>query len=742
MKIQDPPVDHLQSIINLYNQGLLQQALSESSQMLKRFPNSIFLYNIAGASNLGLMQFDNAIDNYNQVLKIKPDYAEAYYNLGVVLKVKGDLEAAIDSYKQALNIKPDYTEVYNNMGNALRDKGDLEAAIDSYKQALKIKPDFAEAYYNLGVAQSDKGDLEAAIESYKQALNIKPDYTKVFINMGVAQSDKGDLEAAIDSYKQALRIKPDFAEAYYNMGNVLRDKGDLEAAIESYKQALNIKPDYTKVFLNMGVALSDKGELAAAIDCFKQALNIKPDYAEAYYSMGIAQNDKGDQEAAIDCYNQALKIKPDYADAFNNMGLILKDKGNLEAAIDSFKQALKVKPDYAKAYKNICDVYEKSNKLTELSEVISEAKIALKEFPDDLLLYEALYYFRSNNYEYSEKLISAVNIDHIGLIRRPLFLQLKAKLHHYQKNYKLAFNSFAEMNHSVINSSDYKGKEAQVFFDELINRVQQLKNIIDTPYSQSLAEPSIVTPTFLIGFPRSGTTLLDTILRTHSKIDVIEEKAMLSKAQLSLGTKISIVDIENFTNEELANAKEIYFKELGKFVSTKSGGCVIDKLPLNIKDVPIIHKLFPTAKFILALRHPLDSILSSWMQLFRLNPAMANMVELDRIVDFYGEAMTVLELSEKRYSLNVHRIRYEDLVLDMKLEISNLLMFLELDWENELEDYQETAFKRGIINTPSYSQVIEPIYKTASYRWEKYRKPLEKYFIKIEKWTTKFGYEL
>ena len=334
------------------------------------------------------------------------------------------------------------------------------------------------------------------------------------------------------------------------------------------------------------------------------------------------------------------------------------------------------------------------------------------------------------------------NIDQLDLLRRPKFLQLKAKLHHYQKNYKSAFNSFAEMNHSVINSSNYKGKEAQVFFDELLNRSQQLKNIVETPYSQSLAEPSIDTPTFLIGFPRSGTTLLDTILRTHSKINVIEEKAMLLKAQLHLGNKLSIVDIENLTNGELANAKEIYFKELEKFVSTKSGGCVIDKLPLNIIDVPIIHKLFPTAKFILVLRHPLDSILSCWMQLFRLNPAMANMVELDRIVDFYGEAMTVLELSEKRYSLNVHRIRYEDLVLDMKLEVSNLLMFLELGWENELEDYQETALKRGIISTPSYSQVIEPIYKTASYRWEKYRKPLEKYFVKIEKWTTKFGYEL
>jgi len=674
MKIQDPPGEHLHPIINLYTQGFLQQALSESSQMLERFPNSIILYNIAGASNSGLMQFDDAIESYKQVLKIKPDYAEAYYNMGVALKSKGNPEAAIDSYKQALKIKPNYAEAHNNMGNALTDKGNLEAAIDSYKQALKIKPNYAEAYYNMGVALRNKDDLEGAIDSYKQALKIKPNYVKAHNNMGVALTDKGDPEAAIDSYKQALKIKPDYAEAYYNMGNALKKKGNPEAAIDSYKQALKIKPDY----------------------------------AEAYYNMGVA----------------------------------LTNKDDLEGAIDSYKQALKIKPDYIGVYSNTCEAYEKSNKLAELSEVISRAKAELKEFTDDLLLYEALYYFRSNNYEHSEKLISLVNIDQLNLIRRPKFLQLKAKLHHYQKNYKSAFNSFAEMNHSVINSSDYKGNEAQVFFDELLNRSQQLKNIVETPYSQSLTELSIDTPTFLIGFPRSGTTLLDTILRTHSKIDVIEEKGMLSKAQLHLGNKLSIVDIENLTNVELANAKEIYFKEMEKFVSTKSGGCVIDKLPLNIIDVPIIHKLFPTAKFILVLRHPLDSILSCWMQLFRLNPAMSNMVELDRIVDFYGEAMTILELSEKRYSLNVHRIRYEDLVLDMKLEVSNLLMFLELGWENELEDYQETAMRRGIISTPSYSQVIEPLYKTASYRWEKYRKSLEKYYVKIEKWTTKFGYEL
>ena len=183
MKSQDPPLEQLQSIFNLYTHGKLHQALSESNQMLERFPNSVALYNIAGASNVGLMLFDAAIDSYQQALRIKPDYADAYYNMGIALKNKGDLEAAIDSYQQALRIKPDYADAYYNMGIALKDKGDLEAAIDSYQQALRIKPDYADAYNNMGIALKDKGDLEAAIDSYQQALRIKPDYAYAKANL-------------------------------------------------------------------------------------------------------------------------------------------------------------------------------------------------------------------------------------------------------------------------------------------------------------------------------------------------------------------------------------------------------------------------------------------------------------------------------------------------------------------------------------------------------------------------------
>jgi protein O-GlcNAc transferase len=323
-----PPSEQLQLITTLYTHGYLEQALSEAKQMLETFPTSVLLNNIAGASNAGLLQFDAAINNYKQVLRINPHHADAYYNMGIVQKGRGD----------------------------------LEAAIATYKKAIKIKPDYAEAYYNMGVAQQDQEDLDSALDSYKQAINIKPDYAQAYNNMGNVLNSKRDPEQAVDSFKQAIKHKPDYAQAYNNMGVVLHEEGDLAAAMDSYKQALKIKPNYADAYNNMGLSLNNSGDFEAALDSYKKAVKNNPDYADAYNNMGNTLHSKGDLEAAIQSYKQVLKIKPDHADAYNNMGNSLAGMHDSEAAIQSFVMALKYKPNhpFARAYKlhiqaYICD---------------------------------------------------------------------------------------------------------------------------------------------------------------------------------------------------------------------------------------------------------------------------------------------------------------------------------------------------------------------------------------------------
>jgi tetratricopeptide (TPR) repeat protein len=251
----EPPQEQVDKLISLYSQGQFEEALEKAKPLISLFPKAVTLHNIQGASNTALQRYDAAIDSYNQAIKIKPDYVDAYYNMGIALKDKGELDAAIDTYKQAIRIKPSYADAYYNMGNALKDKGELDAAIDTYKQAIKIKPDYAIAHYNMGIALKDKGELDAAIESYKQAIKIQPDYSEAYNNMGGALQNQDDLDAAIDSYKQAIKIKPDYAEAYNNMGATLQEQGKLQEAIEAYNKALAIKPDYAEAKHNLVATL-------------------------------------------------------------------------------------------------------------------------------------------------------------------------------------------------------------------------------------------------------------------------------------------------------------------------------------------------------------------------------------------------------------------------------------------------------------------------------------------------------
>ena len=193
----------------------------------------------------------------------------------------------------------------------------------------------------------------------------------------------------------------------------------------------------------------------------------------------------------------------------------------------------------------------------------------------------------------------------------------------------------------------------------------------------------------------------------------------------------------NIYKEAQKAYKKEFYKHIKEFNSDK---VYIDKLPLNLLEAPLINTIFPEAKFILALRHPFDTILSCWMQNFELNAAMANMIDLNRIVELYCLAMETFKICRKKYELNVHIIKYEDLLENLKGESSSLLKFLDLNWETQMEDYRSTALKRGRINTPSYSQVSQPIYKDAKYRWLNYKNYLDKYLDQIEPWIDEFGY--
>ena len=557
--------------------------------------------------------------------------------------------------------------------------------------------------------------------------------------LGVIYLQNGKILEAINANNKSVELNPQDAEAYYNLAITQKESGRLIEAEYSYNKAILINPNYYKAYNNIGNLKKTLGKLEEAENNYKKAILLKPDFAEAYYNLATVMQEGGKNKESEAKYKTAISIKPNYAEAYNNLGILFQDLSRLEESELCYKKAIELKPFEIDAFLNLCELLEKLNRLEEGLLITDRFESEDDSRLSDLLIYKALFLYRLNKVDISKKLISKINIEDLTDKRKIIFLNLKAKLYNDQKNYDHAFKNFKLMNEIIINTDEFKRYKSEEYYNELIKKLEQLQTLGIIIKNKQLIEPSWPQPTFLIGFPRSGTTLLDSILRTHSKINVAEEKPMLENVRRYFNNINDISAIEKIDYNEAKKASKIYFDELKNHLDLKPKELFVDKLPLNILYLPLIAQIFPKSKYIFALRHPLDCILSSWMQNFKLNNAMANMCDLNRTVDFYCTAMEFYNLSKQRYKLQIHTIRYEDLVNNFEKQVDDILSFLNLKWEDGLKDYYKLASKRNLINTPSYSQVVKPIYKSSTYRWKNYQKFLLKFENKLMPWLKIFG---
>ncbi len=294
-----------------------------------------------------------AEEMYRQILQAKPDRADIYNNLGVVLQAQGKLEDAIAFYQHAITLNPNNAEAYNNLGYAFEEQGKVEEAIASYQQAVAANPKNAEAHYNMGNVFDAAGKLEEAIASYQQAIALNPDYANAHYNLGLVLWKQDKLEDAIASYQKALTLNPDDAEAHNNLGNALQEQNKLEDAIAHYQKALTLNPNYAQAYNNLGNALQEEGKLEDAIAHYQKALALNPHNAEAHNNLGNAFEDWGKLEDAIAYYQQALILNPNYANAYNNLGNLFLAQGKLAEGQTLLRQAIVLKPNFAEAHQNL-----------------------------------------------------------------------------------------------------------------------------------------------------------------------------------------------------------------------------------------------------------------------------------------------------------------------------------------------------------------------------------------------------
>jgi tetratricopeptide (TPR) repeat protein len=342
----------LREALTLFQAGRMEQAEAILRQLVAAEPQRVEALELLGATLSTQGRMAEALPWFDRARELRPTSPSVRHNRAQALFALGRLEDARDELQEAVVLKPDLHPAWNLLGGVLAALRDAAGAERAYRRALALRPDHAETHYNLGLHFQESARLDEAISCYRKALSLKPALASAHNNLANALKVKGRREEALTHYAEAVRFDPGLADAFSNFGTALREAGRVEEAIPLLERGAALKPRSPMVQSNLGIAYFDRNRFAEAVECQRRALALDPDFLEARNNLGNALAAMGHEEEAIESYRQVLASAPDHADALSNLGLLLQERGQIEEAMRSYARALELKPDHADALNN------------------------------------------------------------------------------------------------------------------------------------------------------------------------------------------------------------------------------------------------------------------------------------------------------------------------------------------------------------------------------------------------------
>lgn len=519
--------------------------------------------------------------------------------------------------------------------------------------------------------------------------------------------------------------------------------GNLRQAVDAYQGALALQPEHGKLRNALGVCFLRQRRFREAAEQFRQAVTLTPELAPAHYNLGILQEHAEAWDEAAGSYRRAIELDARHAAARAALAGVLRQQGDIQGAVDILQAGLARTPAHLPSLRQLLEILEQTNRHDELRAAVVHAAEQLGRNAL-VTLYQGILAEVDGDPDAARRRLEAIRIDSTGegsAHHEHKRLTRLAGLCDAQSDESGAMGYAAAANRLARQLSDRDGIRAQTFVRFIDNR-RALLATDAAAFEPLQGAVNNDAPVFVVGFPRSGTTLLDTMLRGHPALDVLEE----SPGVASLATELAGPADEHLhvlgraSAERLAAARRAYYQAIDR--APGGGTVLVDRFALNMVYAGEIAKVFPAARFILVLRHPLDCVLSCYLRSFRATSASASFYTLEDAAALYDRVLQLWEGYQQRLGLAVHTVRYEDLVADAAAVTGRLLEQLDVPWDDAVLDHQATARRRAVINTVSYDQVVQPLHTNASHRWQRYRGYLEGVMPVLGPWVTRLGYDV
>ena len=584
-------------------------------------------------------------------------------------------------------------------------RGDLDRALALAEDAVGSAPS-PQWQHLLGLIHCRLGQPEAGVDHLRAAAEAEPGNPAFQVMRARALVDAGRVEELLAIPEPPPPTSPATLALWQSRAEAADLAGKVDLSVRAWSAVMAAAPQDWRAWGNLGNALARQQRLTEAADALAEAARLNRTEPAVRADAVAALAKAGAQHQALLQFDEA------------------------EAA---FRRAYALDPTDRSIVHQLGVALERTNRLEELAKLLDDASAA-GIGKQELGYLWAILARREGKLEEARDLLAGADpaADPVA------WNALRAKIADALGDSEQAFEAAAAMNQAAIDRSvraedrDEWSRRTSAYREEQ----RELAGTITPEWAAKvplLAEPPRQRVAFLLGFPRSGTTLLDTFMLGHPEIAVLEEQQLVGAAAQVTGP---IEDLPTVSKAKLKQARATYCDRLAEYVGAGFAGLAIDKFPLDMASAPLIQAMFPGAPILFMQRHPCDVVLSGFMQSFGL----VNFSEIADAAEYYDALMRIWTASRETMALNVHDVVYEELVGDPEAVLKPAIAFLGLEWDDRILDHQRTAKARGTIQTPSYDQVTEPVTARASGRWKRYAKQLEPVLPILLPWAERLGY--